>query len=79
MADQTEAQKNAEIQARVKGFNEELMPLLKKYRLALGGIPVLTSDGRIVAKPAVLDDSKENEPKEVPQTEEEKKSEITPA
>jgi hypothetical protein len=50
---------NKDLQARVKGFNEELIPLLGKYKLGLGATPLILPDGRLAAKPNLFDDSKE--------------------
>jgi hypothetical protein len=50
-----------DLEARVKGFNEELMPLLGKYKLGLGGQAFLTTDGRIAARPFIFDDSQNPE------------------
>lgn len=60
MSDQekTPEQVKAELESRVKGFNAELIPLLKKYRLGLGAQPVFMTDGRVAARPQVFDDSK---------------------
>lgn len=44
-----------ELKARIKGFNEEVIVLLKKYELALGALPVILSDGRLAANPHVFD------------------------
>ena len=60
----TEEQSKAELQARIKGFNEELMPLLGKYKLGLGAQPVLLPSKElalgyvVAAKPILFDDSK---------------------
>lgn len=43
---------------RIKHFNEELIPLLGKYRVGLGASAFLLPDGRIGAKPVLVDDSK---------------------
>ena len=57
-------QSKAELQDRIKEFNEELMSLLGKYKLGLGAQPVLLPSkdialGYVVAaKPIVFDDSK---------------------
>lgn len=59
--EQTPEQKQAELNARVKGFNEEVLPLLKKYGLRLGATPGLTPDGRIGAIPQVFDDPGDEE------------------
>ena len=47
-----------ELQARIKSFNNELISLLGKYKVGLGAIPVITTDGRILARPHIFDDSK---------------------
>ncbi len=46
---------------RTKHFNEELIPLLGKYRLGLGAQSLLTNDGRITARPILVDDSRPQE------------------
>ena len=51
-----------DLQNRVKGFNEKMIPLLREYKLGLGAQPLLTNDGRVVAKPIVFDDSKAHAP-----------------
>lgn len=62
--EKTKEQSKAELQARIKGFNEELMPLLGKYKLGLSAQPLLMSSKEaafgyvIAAKPIVFDDSK---------------------
>lgn len=43
-----------DIQDRVAGFNKEVTPLLKKYRLVLGALPVILPDGRLAANPHVF-------------------------
>ena len=48
-----------DLKTRVKGFNEELIPLLGKYKLGLGAQAVILPDGRLAAKPNIFDDSKE--------------------
>ena len=54
-----------DLDERVKGFNKELTPLLKKYKLGIGGNPFITKDGRIVGRPTVFDDVSSYEKKEV--------------
>lgn len=63
MADKTPADAAADLKNRAKGFNDELIPLLGKYKLGLGATPFLTPDGRIAARPQVFDDSKQPEAK----------------
>lgn len=48
-------QKQAELNARVKGFNEEIIALLEKYRLALMATPFI-HEGKVLARPQVIDD-----------------------
>ena len=47
-----------DLEARVKGFNGELILLLGKYKMALTARSFLTPDGRIAAGPHIVDDSK---------------------
>lgn len=61
----SEEKNTNELQERVEGFNEKLIPILKEFRLGLGGEAFITSDGRIAGKPTVFDDSKSYEKKEV--------------
>lgn len=62
---------NEELQARIKSFNEELMPLLGKHKLGLGAQPLLvpSKDAAfgyvLAARPILFDDSKEESAKEV--------------
>lgn len=46
---------NKDLEKRVKGFNEKLIPLLSEYKLALGSEAFLTKEGRIASKPALFD------------------------
>ena len=68
--EQTKEQVKAELDARIKGFNEELMSLLGKYKLGLGAQPLLipskeTALGYVLAaKPNIFDDSGAKEVKE---------------
>jgi len=48
--------KKEDFAKRSKGFNEELIPLLGKYRLGLMGRPLISADGRIVAEAVLFDD-----------------------
>ena len=59
----TKKQQEAELQARIKSFNEELISLLGKYKLGLGAQPVLVPSNMALgylmsAKPTLFDDSK---------------------
>lgn len=54
----TPEEKQKDLDERVKGFNEEMIPLLGKYHVGLGAVPMMLADGRIGAKPALLDDTK---------------------
>lgn len=65
-----EEQKTNDIDIRVKEFNAELIPLLAKYKLGLAAQPLILSDGRIVAKPQIFDDSKSFEQAEKQQEDE---------
>jgi len=47
-----------DLEQRVKDFNAELIPLLAKYNLGLSAQPLITPDGRIVARPTTFDDTK---------------------
>jgi|GEM_PF-6638931 len=49
---------NKDLQDRVKGFNEELSPLLKKYNIGIAAQPLILPDGKLAAKPVLFDDSK---------------------
>ncbi len=53
--------READLQNRVKGFNEEFIPLLKKYEVGLGASAFLLPDGRIAARPQMFDDKKYDE------------------
>lgn len=44
-----------DIETRINGFNEEVRPLLGKYKLGLGAKPVITQDGRVSAMPVLID------------------------
>lgn len=70
ISEQTQQQKE-ELLARVKAFNDELTPLLAKYKLGIGAAPLILLDGRVAARPHVFDDSKsEGQPTQVePKTE----------
>lgn len=54
----------ADLEKRVKGFNEKFIPLLKEFQLALGASAFITNDGRIGARPQLFDDKKEEKPAE---------------
>lgn len=55
-----------DLETRVKGFNEELIPLLGKYKLGLGAQALILPDGRLAAKPHLFDDTPKEEPKVEP-------------
>ena len=57
-------EKQADLNSRVKQFNEELMQLLGKYNLGLGASATIRPDGTISAKPVIVnaDDVKKEEP-----------------
>ena len=40
---------------RAEKFNEELKPLLDKYKIGIGAVPVILSDGRLGARPEIYD------------------------
>ncbi len=52
----------ADLQERIKGFNEEILPLLGKYELGLAAIAKVTGDGRIVADPVIVSVRKQPTP-----------------
>jgi hypothetical protein len=58
-----EENKASDLEARVKGFNEKLIPLLAEFKLGLGAIPLILGDGRVAARPHLFDDTKKEEPK----------------
>lgn len=75
MAEDKKVQEKAEdLQKRVKGLNEELIPLLGKYKLALGAIPFFAQTDQgyfvVIAKPQWFDDSKPKTEEKVDKKEE---------
>lgn len=68
-----EQKKKEELQKRVEAFNGELLPLLGKYKLALGASAMLMPNGTIGARPMLLDDPAK------PETPPPTSTEITPA
>jgi hypothetical protein len=69
-----------ELESRIKGFNEKLIPILAEFKLGLGAVPVILPDGRIAARPHVFDDSKKAETVETQvENKEEVKSDIATA
>lgn len=62
-----------DLENRVKGFNGDLIPLLKKWELGLGGTAFLLPDGRIAARPQVFDDRRREETPTLPTSAEPKK------
>jgi hypothetical protein len=67
---------NTDLSARVKGFNEKLIPLLAEFKLGLSATPLILSNGTIAAKPQLFDDSKKEEKVE---NKEEEKSDLVSA
>lgn len=57
----TAEEMEAELQGRVKSFNAELIPVLKKYRLGLGAVPFVQPDGTLAARAIVLNDPQAKE------------------
>lgn len=53
---QPQVQEGNDLEARQKGFNDELLPLLGKYKVGLGAVPFIFPDGRIGARPTLFDD-----------------------
>ncbi len=51
-----------DLDIRVKGFNEKMIPLLKEFELGLGATPFITPDGRIGSRPSLLDDKQKKTP-----------------
>ena len=50
-----------DLKKRVIAFNEEMIPLLGKYKVGLGAVAFLLPDGRVGAKPQLFDDSQPKE------------------
>jgi len=44
----------ADLQERLKGFNEEIGPLLAKYELGLGAMPKILKGGTLGADPVIV-------------------------
>lgn len=63
-----------DLQKRIKGLNEELIPLLGKYKLGLGAIPFFAQTDQgyfvVLAKPQWFDDSKPKAEEKVEKTSE---------
>ena len=68
-----------DLNSRVRGFNEEMIPLLKKYRLGLGATASLTPDGRVIAKASLFDDTPSPALENVLGDDPEENEEVTPA
>lgn len=69
-----------DLKVRTEAFNGELVPLLGKYKIGLGGEAFITRDGRVLARPVLFDDIKKEEPQAEPEApKEEEKSEVTEA
>lgn len=72
--------KTEDLRKRVEGFNGELIPLLGKYKVGLAAMPFITTDGRILARPHIIDDSEsEAEAKAAPAVEDKKESGLSEA
>ena len=61
-----------DLEKRYRGFNEELIPLLAKYKLGLGAVPLVVPNQQgggfsLAAKPQLFDDSKSQEKKPAPE------------
>ena len=54
--------KAEELQKRATAFNEEMIPLLGKYKLGLGAVAFLLPDGRVGARPQLFDDTNPKPP-----------------
>lgn len=54
----TPEDKQKDLETRVKAFNEELIPLLGKYKVGLGAIPFIAPNGTLAARPNLFDDNK---------------------
>lgn len=57
---QQQEQIQNELTERVQNFNAELIELLKKYELGLGAVPFISPDGRILARPQLVNDQKKD-------------------
>lgn len=62
----TKTELNKEAETRMKSFNEELLPLLKKYKVGLTCIPSITREFRVVSELTVVD-VEEKEPNKLNQ------------
>ena len=56
--------KQEDLAKREKSFNEKLTPLLAEHRLGIGAVAFLLPDGRIGARPQLVDVSEINEKKD---------------
>lgn len=74
---ETDEQKQKDLESRVKKFNEEVMPLLNKYNLALAAQPFIAPNGLTLARPILVnaDDLKQADEKP-PEKPEEKKVDL---
>ena len=59
----------ADLQERINGFNQEIVPLLGKYELGLAGIAKILPDGRVAADPVVVSVRKHTSKNEAPKVE----------
>ena len=60
--DTSKMDERIEFDNRIKKFNEELIPLLKKYKLGLGAKPMIREDGGLSAVSITFDESKKPTP-----------------
>ncbi len=47
-----------DLQNRVKDFNGELIPILKKYKIGIAAVPFIAPDGRVFAHVSFFNDDK---------------------
>ena len=50
----SKAAEEADLKERLKGFNEELKPILAKYEVGIGAVAKITPDGRVAADPIIV-------------------------
>ena len=48
-------EKPSDLQERVDNFNQEVIPLLTKYKLGLGAQAFITGEGQVAARPTIVD------------------------
>lgn len=52
---ETETPRSGSVEWRVKQFNAEFIPLLRRYSFDMGSQVFFTEDGRIASKPLLVD------------------------